>query len=119
MKTHKLIALAMVLATAMLAFSAQVSLAQISQDQVTQQLENTYGVKVLRIQPIENRKKAAYAVTMMNPAGNVNEADQVNTIVVDRETGKPLSQYFEEPNGVHLAAPPVEQRTSPKTAAAP
>jgi len=119
MKIQRLALIACLSTLALLSLWPHLASAQVTQDQVKRQLQEAYGVSILRIQIIENRGKSAFAVTMMNPPGNFNEAYQVSTIVIDRKTGKPMSQYFEETNGVHLAAPPVEQRTSPKTAVTP
>ncbi len=93
--------------------------AQIAKDQAARQLESAYGVTVLRVREIDNEGKPAFAVTVMNPPGNYNEAFQVNTVVVDAATGTLVRQFREATNGVRTAAPPVGQRTSPRTAETP
>ncbi len=90
-----------------------------SVDQVKQQVETRYGVKVLRIKPMTEQGRSAFAVTIMNPGGAFNEAFQVNTIVIDAETGRPIIQYRQGPGGLKPAAPPVSSRTSPSTASTP
>ena len=118
MKTFKRMLLASVVLAGMVAFFPSVSEAQLSEAQVKEQLEKAYGVMVLRVRALDDQGKAAYAVTMMNPPGNFNEALQVNTIVVDRETGAPISQYRPQTSGVQLAArprvePPIGFRLKP------
>ncbi len=91
----------------------------LSADQVKRQVETRYGVKVLRIKPMTEQGRSAFAVTIMNPGGDFNEAFQVNTIVIDAETGRPIIQYRQGPGGLRPAAPPVSSRTSPSTASTP
>ncbi len=73
-------------------FAPQAS-AAMSQDEVRSALESQYPVKVLKITEDTENDKPVYRVTMMFEGGNFNSAFQVNTIVVDAETGKPLIQY--------------------------
>ena len=91
----------------------------LSADQVKRQVEARYGVKVLRIKPMTEQGRSAFAVTIMNPGGDFNEAFQVNTIVLDAETGRPIVQYRQGPGGLEPAAPPVSSRTGPSTASTP
>ena len=93
--------------------------AALSADQVKRQVETQYGVKVLRIKPMTEQGRSAFAVTIMNPGGAFNEAFQVNTIVIDAETGRPIIQYRQGPGGLKPAAPPVSSRTGPSTASTP
>ena len=78
------------LATALV--GAMVSLAApawaaMSADQVAAAIAEAYGVTVLRIEPMTKDGRAAYLVTIMNPGGDLNDAFQVNKIIVDAETG--------------------------------
>ena len=91
----------------------------LSADQVRRQVETRYGVKVLRIKPMTEQGRSAFAVTIMNPGGDFNEAFQVNTIVIDAETGRPIVQYRQGPGGLEPAAAPVSSRTGPSTASTP
>ncbi len=104
---------------ATLALSTAPAGAALSADQVKRQVETRYGVKVLRIKPMTEQGWSAFAVTIMNPGGAFNEAFQVNTIVIDAETGQPIIQYRQGPGGLKPAAPPVSSRTSPSTASTP
>ena len=82
-------------------------------------METQYGVKVLRIKPMTEQGRSAFAVTIMNPGGDFNEAFQVNTIVIDAETGQLIIQYRQGSSGLRSAAPPVSSRTGPSTASTP
>ena len=93
--------------------------AALSADQVRRQVETRYNVKVLRIKPMTEQGRSAFAVTVMNPGGDFNEAFQVNTIVIDAETGRPIVQYRQGPGGLEPAAAPVSSRTGPSTASTP
>ena len=91
----------------------------LSADQVKRQVETRYGVKVLRIRPMTEQGRSAFAVTIMNPGGDFNEAFQVNAIVIDAETGRPIIQSRQGPGGLEPAAAPVSSRTGPSTASTP
>ncbi len=104
---------------AALASVASPAEAALSADQVKRQVETRYGVTVLRIKPVTEQGRSAYAVTIMNPGGAFDEAFQVNTLVIDAETGRPIIQYRQSPDGLQPAAPPVSSRTSPSTASTP
>ncbi len=104
---------------AVLASVASPAGAALSADQVKRQVETRYGVTVLRLKPVTEQGRSAYAVTIMNPGGAFDEAFQVNTLVIDAETGRPIIQYRQGPGGIQPAAPPVSSRTSPSTATMP
>lgn len=103
------------LAINFLAGTAEPAKAQLSEEQIRQQLEEDYGVTVLRMKKIVDDGKPVFAVTLMSPGGNFNEAFQVNTVAVDPETGKLVSQYRARTNGIQHAAPPITHRTHPLT----
>ena len=104
---------------AALALGASPAEAALSADQVKRQVETRYGVTVLRIEAVTEQGRSAYAVTIMSPGGAFNEAFQVNTIVIDAETGRPIIQYRQGSRGMQPAAPPVSSRTRPNTASTP
>jgi hypothetical protein len=93
---------------ATLALGAAPAGAALSADQVKRQVETQYGVKVLRVKPMTEQGRSAFALTIMNPGGAFNEA-----------TGRPIVQYRQGPGGLKPAAPPVSSRTSPSTASTP
>ena len=67
--------------------------AEMSVDAVKQKIEADYAVTVLRVKPMTDGGRRVFAVTIMNPGGDFNEAFQVNTIVIDAETGNLVRQY--------------------------
>jgi len=73
---------------------------------VADRIEAAYGVKVLRSRVVHIDGRAAYELTVMNPAGNYNEAFQVNRLLVDAATGKLISAFEHEPAGYRLSDPP-------------
>ena len=66
---------------------------KLSVDELKQQIEQTYPVNVLGIRAITADGKAAYAVTVMTRGGDFNSAFQVNTFIVDADTGAPISVF--------------------------
>jgi hypothetical protein len=78
------------------------SLAAMNQAQVRAALEKDYDVKVLKITPGADAKRRVFIVKIMYNGGNFNTAFQVNTIVVDAETGKRISQFRHGPSGRSL-----------------
>jgi hypothetical protein len=48
---------------------------------------------VLRVREALYDGRSVYIVTVMNPGGDFNEAFQVNTLMVDRRSGKLVSQF--------------------------
>ncbi len=66
---------------------------KLSPDELKQQIEQTYPVHVLGIRAVKADGKAAYAVTVMNRGGDFNNAFQVNTFIVDADTGAPISVF--------------------------
>ncbi len=78
---------------------AAVSQAAMSEDQVRTVIERDYGVQVLRVSPGTADGRNVFMVTVMNPSGDFNEAFQVNTLVVDAETGRLVPQFRHLPSG--------------------
>lgn len=66
-------------------------------------LEREYGVEVLRVEPGEQDGVPVFVMRVMNPGGNFNEAFQVNTLVMDRQTGRLVPQFRHGPSGVRGA----------------
>ena len=90
---------------AVLAAGAAPGLAAMSADQVKRQVERTFGVCVLKMRPMKDADGAAFAVVIMNYGGDFNEAWQVNTIVVDAESGKLIRQFRHRASGIDDAGP--------------
>lgn len=66
-------------------------------------LEEEYGVQVLRVEPGEQDGVPVFVVRVMNPGGNFNEAFQVNTLVINRQTGELVRQFRHGPSGMRGA----------------
>lgn len=89
---------------ALVAFAGAGARAAPSKEAIKMSIEKTYDVKVLRIQEGEQGDRSVYRVTFMNHGGNDNAAFQVNTIVVDAETGKLVPQFRHLVSGYRLSA---------------
>ncbi len=66
---------------------------KLSVEELKQQIEQTYPVNVLGVRAITADGKAAYAVTVMTRGGDIDDAFQVNTIIVDADTGASISVF--------------------------
>lgn len=72
-------------------------------------VEREYGVDVLGIREDTTADGApAFRLTVMNPGGNYNEAFMVTTLLLDRRTGKLVSQFQQGAEGARL--PPAPDR---------
>lgn len=89
-----------------LALLAPGAWAAMSEAEITRSLEEAYDVKVLRVTQVEREGGSAYRVTIMNAGGDFNEAYQVNTIMVDAETGKLIPQFRHGASGYQQNAAP-------------
>ncbi len=76
---------------------------KLSPEELKQQIEQTYPVEVLGIRAVKADGKAAYAVTVMMRGGDFNEAFPVNTIIVDADTGAPISVFRHLASGYVLS----------------
>ncbi len=72
---------------------------------LAERIAKTYGVTVLKISNAEQDGSQVLLVTVMNPGGDFNEAFQVTNLVVDRQTGRLVSQFRHTPTGHRHAAP--------------
>ncbi len=94
--------LATTLFAAGLALSPAANAAELSAAEVAQQIAQTYPVKVLSVRNIEVDGRTAYAVTVMTKGGDFDDAFQVNTILVDADTGKPIPVFRHRESGYIL-----------------
>ena len=83
--------MAAVLAAPMV-LAATDAMAAMTADQVRQQVERDSGGKVIKIEPRKYGALEAFAVTIINPGGNSNEAFQVYTVIINGENGMPVSE---------------------------
>ncbi len=95
------LALAGMVAAALLIFGPHAW--AISKAEAKAKIEKMFRVEVLKIREIISNGRPAYAVTVMNPGGDFNEAFQVNTIVIDRETGQLVPQFRHRGAGYSLS----------------
>ena len=93
--------------------------AEMSERQISGKIERDFGVEVLKVSPAKNIGPHVLAVTVMNPSGDFNEANQVNTLAVDARTGKLLRLEIPTGRGDGQSAPPVTIRTKPRLAETP
>ena len=84
----------------------------LSPEVVSERIEATFGVRVLRFRRSENAGRSTYAVTVMNPGGNYNEAYQVSTIMVEPVSGTLISQFRHMPAGYRLSGAPLNSTTT-------
>lgn len=73
--------------------------AAMSKDEIKAEVEKIYGVSVLHMTETEVAGKPALAVKVMNKGGNDNRAFQVNTLLIDPDTGHLMSVYRPLPDG--------------------
>ncbi|MFQ5954761.1 MAG: PepSY domain-containing protein [Kiloniellales bacterium] len=73
--------------------------AAMSEDQVRAAIVRDFGVEVLRIRPDTVDGRGVFLVTIMSPGGDFNDAFQVNTLMVDAETGQLVPQFRHHPSG--------------------
>ncbi|MDJ0894113.1 MAG: hypothetical protein QNJ92_03150 [Alphaproteobacteria bacterium] len=76
--------------------------AEVSEDQIRSMLAERFDVDVLRVTEGQADGRAVYRVTVMNKGGAFNEAFQVNTLVVDRQTGELVRQFRHRSSGYDL-----------------
>jgi len=91
------------LVTAIVSLPAADAGAAMSADQISAQVANEFGVEVLGVRPDTVHGKAVFIVRVMFPGGNFNTAFQVNSWVVDADTGKRISQFRHLSSGHELS----------------
>ena len=84
---------------------ADVEAANARDKALAERIAKTYGVTVLKVSNAEQDGSQVLVVTVMNPGGNYNEAFQVTNLVVDRQTGRLISQFRHTPTGHRHAGP--------------
>lgn len=80
-----------------------VAQAAMTKDQIKAEVEKSYGVSVLHMTEIEVSGRPALAVKVMNKGGNDNRAFQVNTLLIDPDTGHLVSAYRSLPDGFNYS----------------
>ena len=77
--------------------------AAMAKGQVKAATEKTYDVRVLKIDPGKKDGKDIFIVKVMYNGGNWNTAFQVNTIVIDANSGERVSQFRHQSSGRSLS----------------
>ncbi len=83
---------------------------EIGEDAMRAIVRESLGVEILRIEVVEQDGQPAYAVTVMNPPGDQNDAFRVATLLFDGTTGALLGQESSAPQA---AAPDLPTATAP------
>ena len=83
----------------------------LSPEAAGQAVAKRFEVKVLKVTPVEREGRNLYAVVVMNPGGNFNEAFKVSTLMVDRDSGDLVAQFRHEDSG--YALPEAADRQPP------
>ena len=76
--------------------------AAMTQSQITAAIEKSYDVRVLKIYADKENGKSVFRVKVMYNGGDWNTAVQVNTIVMDAETGERVVQFKHQSSGRSL-----------------
>jgi hypothetical protein len=91
--------------------------AAVTQEQAAARIGAEYDVEVLRVRAGTLDERAVWFVVVMKGAANANDAFQVTTLAVDKETGELVSTFRHGPNGVEESGDravdtQIEQRPS-------
>jgi hypothetical protein len=69
----------------------------LGEDEMRAMVGESLGVEILRVEVVEHGGEPAYAVTVMNPGGDRNDAFRVATLLFDGATGSLLGQRSAAP----------------------
>ena len=69
----------------------------LGEDEMRAIVRESLGVEILRVEVVEHDGEPAYAVTVMNPPGDQNDALRVATLLFDGATGSLLGQRSAAP----------------------
>ena len=96
------------LAAILLGLGAMPASAQrLTAEAAARQVAETYGVEPLRVREMRLEDGSlAYAVTVMTPGGNSNDAFLVTTLLVDARTGELVPQFRHTPTGHEFSDAP-------------
>ena len=68
-------------------------------EQVSAEIAQRYKTQVLRVTPVSNDGKPAFAVRVLSPGGDYDDAFRVVTLVVDAGTGELIPQFRHRTSG--------------------
>jgi len=83
---------------------------ELGEDEIRAIVSQSLGVEILRVEVVEHDGAPAYAITVMNPGGNRNDAFRVATLLFDGATGSLLGQ---QPAAPRAAAPDLSTAPAP------
>ncbi len=98
----RLSALAFAVGAAAALAPAGTARAQVAAEEAGRQIAEAYDVKVLKVREGDIGGRPVWYVTVMNPVGDFNEALQVNTLAVDRQTGQLVPSFRHRASGYDL-----------------
>jgi len=78
---------------------------------VTAEIEKSRGFKVLKLQETTVDGRPAYLVTVINNGDNTNSAFQVQRVLIDAQTGAPISTFRHGSTGVDVNPGPQFEPT--------
>ena len=78
------------------------ALGAVSEQEAAAKIAEAYDVRVLRVREGEIDGTAVWLVTVMKGGGERNDAYQVTTLAVDRETGRLVPSFRHRPSGYDL-----------------
>ena len=87
----------------LLCATAATASATISKRTILANIEKEYDAKVIKMFIGNDMGRSVYFVRVMFNSGNYNTAFQVNTLVIDAQTGKRLPQFRHGPSGRQLS----------------
>jgi hypothetical protein len=87
----------------------------LGEDEVSTLVREGLGVEVLQIEALERDGGPVYAVTVINPPGNLNSAFLVETLLIDGVTGGLLSRVPETPRTATADPAASSQRAAPES----
>lgn len=90
--------------------AAQAPQPELGEEEIRAIVSESLGVEVLRVEVVEHEGAPAYAITVMNPGGNRNDAFRVATLLFDGASGSLLGQQSPAPRS---AAPDLSTAATP------
>ena len=78
------------------------AVAEVSEQEARDRVEQSYGVEVLRMREGEIEGRPVWLVTFMSPAGDFNSAFMVSNLAIDRQTGDLVPSFRHRDSGYDL-----------------
>ncbi len=95
------------LAIAVLATTAPAEAQRLTAEAAARQVAEAYGVEPLRVREMRLEDgRLAYAITVMTPGSDSNDAFMVTTLLVDAQSGELVPQFRHTPTGHEFSDAP-------------